>query len=95
MADEPMLNYHLFKMGAEGWRQLARPDPTSKGDPNYAAARAAFLAGYNLPELSKPDLTQRTKQDLKAALDARRIPPWALNLLTAEEFQELEGVKTT
>lgn len=95
MTDEAMLNYHLFKMGPEGWAQLAHPDPTSKGDPNYAAARAAFLAGYNLPELSKPGLTQRTKRDLKAALDARRIPPWALNLLTPAELKEIEEVKTT
>lgn len=92
LRDRAQLNYHFGKLGQEGWAALAHPG-TEPPDPNVSAARAAFLAEYGLPEYAPKYLTERTKRDLKGALHARRVPGWALNLLTANELREIEGVK--
>ena len=93
MRDRAFLNYHFGKLGKEGWKALAEPDPKELPDPHVRAARGAFLADYGLPEHQQSRVTRRAAVDFLRALKARRVPGWVLNLAPYEDIKTLGGEK--
>lgn len=83
-----MLRYHFFKLGKEGWKAMVEAQELKQEpDPYHDRAWALFLQPYGLPEFTPPQLHSLAVRDLRAALDSKRIPNWALNLLTTDELE--------
>lgn len=86
--DRVQLKYHFAKLGKEGWKSLAHPDPAAEPDPNLRPALAEFYADYDLPEFRLPRMTRLGRADFRRAMQQKRVPKWALNLL---DLNELKG----
>lgn len=61
----------------------------AKPDPVRAKAWRLFVRSYDLPEYYTPELTPAALDDLTSAAAGRRVPAWALSLLTGDEVRKL------